>query len=135
MAEKSASRMRVDKWLWQARFFKTRAKTSELAASGRLRINSERCQRASQAVKPGDTLTFPQGRVIRVIRIEAIGERRGPAREAATLYSDLSPAPDQEATEDTAGLSLSAPITRASGSGRPTKRERRETDALRRTDT
>ena len=80
---------RLDKWLWHARFFKTRALAARVAGSGRVRLNSERVTKAAQTVRPGDVLTFPQARKIRVIRIEAVGERRGPASEAATLYDDL----------------------------------------------
>lgn len=85
--------LRIDKWLWRARFFKTRALAAKLAASGKLRVNSVRTARASRAVRPGDVLTFAQGERIRVVRVEALGERRGPAAEAAALYTDLDPAP------------------------------------------
>jgi len=86
-------RIRIDKWLWHARFFKTRGLAAELAASGKLRLNGSHLTKAAHAVRPGDTLTFPQGNRIRVIRVLAIGERRGPAPEAQLLYEDLSPAP------------------------------------------
>lgn len=132
MSSKSApppDKIRIDKWLWQARFFKTRGRAGEIAANGGLRINSDRCAKAAQQVRPGDVLTFPQGRIVRVIRIEAIGTRRGPAAEAQTLYTDLDP-PIPRETADEPPASLSA--TREPGSGRPTKRERREIDALHR---
>lgn len=81
--------LRVDKWLWQARFFKTRALSAELAESGHLRINGQPTRKPGAGVGAGDVLTFPQGGRIRVIRILALGERRGPALEAQTLYLDL----------------------------------------------
>ncbi|WGV17729.1 RNA-binding S4 domain-containing protein [Fuscovulum ytuae] len=81
--------MRVDKWLWQARFFKTRALAADLAESGHLRINGQPTRKPGAGVGAGDVLTFPQGTRIRVIRILALGERRGPATEAQTLYLDL----------------------------------------------
>ena len=84
-------RIRLDKWLWHARFFKTRALAARLAGSGKVRVNSVRIARASRNVRPGDVLTFPQGRRIRVVRIAALGIRRGPAPEAAALYEDLDP--------------------------------------------
>ena len=100
MAEAASSeKLRVDKWLWQARFFKTRGLAAGLAGSGRLRINSEHVAKPAQTVRPGDVLTFPQGDRIRVIRIEAIGTRRGPAPEARALYSDLDEATPAEKRE------------------------------------
>lgn len=81
--------LRVDKWLWQARFFKTRALAAELAESGHLRINGQPTRKPGAAVGEGDVLTFPQGARIRLIRIQALGLRRGPAPEAQTLYLDL----------------------------------------------
>ena len=81
--------LRVDKWLWQARFFKTRALAADLAESGHLRINGQPTRKPGAGVGAGDVLTFPQGARIRVIRILALGERRGPATEAQTLYLDL----------------------------------------------
>jgi len=124
-AEDAPEKLRVDKWLWHARFFKTRGLAAELAASGRLRINGEHAGKPAQTVRAGDVLTFPQGSRIRVVRIEAIGQRRGPATEARLLYCDLDeapPPPEPPAAE------------RGQGAGRPTKRERREIDALRRRD-
>jgi ribosome-associated heat shock protein Hsp15 len=115
------SRQRVDKWLWFARFFKTRGLAGEVAASGRLRINGAHCTKPAQQVGPGDELSFPQGARIRAIRVESIGARRGPAPEAQALYSDLDPREPGE------------PEPQAeSGGARPTKKERREIDALRR---
>lgn len=83
--------IRIDKWLWQARFFKTRAAASRLCQAGKLRIDGRAINKAHYAVKPGDVLTFPQSRRIRVVRVAALGERRGPATEAAALYEDLAP--------------------------------------------
>lgn len=87
----AAAKLRADKWLWQARFFKTRSLSAKLITGGHLRINAEKVHKASASVKPGDVLTFAQGRHVRVIRVEALGERRGPATEAQTLYTDLDP--------------------------------------------
>ncbi len=133
-AKSRAEKVRVDKWLWQARFFKTRGLAAELAGSGRLRINSEHVAKPAQPVRPGDVLTFPQGDRIRVIRIEALGTRRGPAPEAQALYTDL----DQvTATPDSGPKPDPGPAPaaeREAGAGRPTKKERREIDALQRDD-
>ena len=120
------AKVRVDKWLWQARFFKTRSLAAELVITGRLRINAEHATKPSQAVRPGDVLTFPQGRRVRVIRIAALGLRRGPATEAQALYTDLNENTPQPA-EPSAQVAV-----RETGTGRPTKKQRREIDALRR---
>ncbi|MEO0761451.1 MAG: S4 domain-containing protein, partial [Pseudomonadota bacterium] len=73
--------MRVDKWLWQARFFKTRGLAGALAASGRLRINGRHCTKPAQPVGPGDELSFPQGPRVRAIRVE-MGVEPGRGRRA-----------------------------------------------------
>ena len=85
--------IRVDKWLWYARFFKTRGLASKTVTGGHLRVNSNRVTKASHSVGANDTLTFSQGDRIRVVQILDIGTRRGPAPEAQTLYDDLTPAP------------------------------------------
>ena len=82
--------LRLDKWLWQARFFKTRALAAQLVGKGRLRINQTIVTKAHHRVRPGDVLTFPQGRIVRVVRVVGLGSRRGPASEAQTLYEDLT---------------------------------------------
>ncbi|MBI1171919.1 RNA-binding S4 domain-containing protein [bacterium] len=90
--------MRLDKWLFQARFFKGRELAADMIGQGHLRINGQRCAKAGHAVAPGDVLTFAQGNRIRVIRILQLAERRGPASEAQGLYLDLAPeAPKDEA--------------------------------------
>lgn len=86
-----AEKLRLDKWLWHGRFFKTRSLAASVVASGAVRVNQERVQKRSTLIGPGDVLTFPQGDDVRVIRIEALGTRRGPAPEAQGLYTDLSP--------------------------------------------
>lgn len=90
-AEARRETLRLDKWLWQARFFKTRSLAATLVSKGRVRVNGQPAARPSRGVGAGDVLTFPQGRAIRVIRILALGERRGPAPEARMLYDDLDP--------------------------------------------
>lgn len=125
-------KLRLDKWLWHARFFKTRGLAAAMAGSGRLRINGEHVLKPAQTVRPGDVLTFPQGRRIRVIQILVLGARRGPAAEAAALYSDLAPPPDARAAEDETPDPDRSPVAeRAAGAGRPTKRARRKMDAFR----
>lgn len=116
---------RIDRWLWFARFVKSRSLASGFVQSGRLRVNGERISKASRVVRPGDVLTFPLGPHIRVVKILAPGTRRGPAPEAQQLYEDLSPpaAPQATNAED-----AQAEI-RPAGAGRPTKKDRRDIEA------
>ena len=81
--------MRIDKWLWHARFFKSRTQASRLCQDGRVRVDGTVIGKANQPVRPGNVLTFPQARTIRVVRVLALGMRRGPASEARTLYEDI----------------------------------------------
>lgn len=81
--------LRLDKWLWHARFCKSRSLAAELAEKGRIRINRVPVSKPHYRLRPGDVLTFPQGSTIRVVRVLALGTRRGPASEARTLYEDL----------------------------------------------
>jgi ribosome-associated heat shock protein Hsp15 len=82
-------RQRLDKWLWFARFAKTRTLAAKLVASGFVRVNGERAEQAAKAVTVGDVLTLALARTTVVVRVEALGERRGPATEARTLYSGV----------------------------------------------
>ena len=79
-------RIRIDKWLWHARFYKTRALAQDAANSGRIRRNDVRVEKAGLEVKVGDILTLGRGREIVVVRILACGVRRGPASESKALY-------------------------------------------------
>lgn len=93
-------KLRLDKWLWQARFFKGRDLAAEMVADGHLRLNRQRCVKPGHGVAVGDVLTFPQADRIRVIRVLSLGDRRGPALEAQALYADL----DALASPDAASL-------------------------------
>lgn len=121
-----SGKQRLDKWLWHARFFKTRTVAAEVVAAGHCRVNRQPVRKPAQAVAAGDVLTFPQGPHIRVIEIVATAEKRGPAPEAQALYTDLSP-PQPRPKQDRPP----AFAERGDGAGRPTKKERRETDRLR----
>ena len=121
--------VRLDKWLWYARFFKTRSLSTKLVSSGKLRINGEVTSKPHRQAQIGQILTFAQGPHIRVIRIDELGKRRGPAAEAETLYTDLDPPPDRK-TDKEARLHNSRFENRLTGSGRPTKKNRRETTRL-----
>jgi ribosome-associated heat shock protein Hsp15 len=93
MSAETGGAMRLDKWLWCARFFKSRALASRFCAETGLRLNGTPCAKPHQAVRPGDVLTFALGSNIRVARVRALATRRGPASEARMLYEDLTGAP------------------------------------------
>ncbi|WP_299078407.1 RNA-binding S4 domain-containing protein [uncultured Ruegeria sp.] len=114
------AKLRIDKWLWQARFFKTRSLAAKQVSGGHVRLNGNRVLKPAQSVSPGDVLTFPQGRIVRVVYIEALGTRRGPAPEAQMLYTDLTK--KQDAQPKNPGFE---------GKGRPTKKDRRAIDLSR----
>jgi ribosome-associated heat shock protein Hsp15 len=82
-----AGRIRIDKWLWHARFYRSRVQAQAAAASGLIRLNGARVEKASASVQPGDVLTVPRGHEVVAIRIEALAERRGGAPEALKLYT------------------------------------------------
>ncbi|HHS89451.1 MAG TPA: RNA-binding S4 domain-containing protein [Rhodobacteraceae bacterium] len=107
-------KLRIDRWLWFARFFKTRGLATKLVAAGHVRVNAVRISKPSHLVGAGDTLTFAAGRRVRVVRILAPGTRRGPATEARALYEDLTPEPESK-PDPTAGRV----------GARPTKKDRR----------
>ena len=83
--------IRVDLWLFYARFFKTRHLAAKVITKGRLRLNGQRSAKPGHVIRPGDELTFPMGDAVRLIRVLATGTRRGSATEAQTLYLDLAP--------------------------------------------
>jgi ribosome-associated heat shock protein Hsp15 len=117
----AADRQRIDKWLFFARVVKSRSLAAKLVAAGRVRLNRDKIEQASQPVKAGDVLTVALDRRVLVYRILAPGVRRGPAEEARMLYEDLS-----AAKEPPSALSEE----REPGAGRPTKKDRRALDRL-----
>ena len=119
---------RIDKWLWYARFLKTRTSAGKYVTDGKVRVNRSRVTKPGHKVCAGDVLTFTLHRRLRIVEVLAPGTRRGPADEARTLYDDLTPAPPDTTAGDASPQSV-APAQRPSGAGRPTKKERRELDA------
>jgi ribosome-associated heat shock protein Hsp15 len=111
-------RQRIDKWLWHARVVRTRSAAAALAASGHVRLNSQRIDAASRTVRAGDVVTIALDRSVRVLKVAGFADRRGSADDAQVLYEDLSPVPRRAEPEP--------PVAeRGPGAGRPTKRERR----------
>jgi ribosome-associated heat shock protein Hsp15 len=91
--------IRLDKWLWQARFCKSRGVAARLIAEGAVRVNAARVVKPATSVHVGDGLSFALGGRVRAVRILGLGTRRGPATEAQALYADLDappPAPPLE---------------------------------------
>jgi ribosome-associated heat shock protein Hsp15 len=120
-------RVRLDRWLWAARFYKTRSLASEAIAGGKVHVNDERPKRAKQ-VAVGDRIRVRLGPYEHLVTVTGLAERRGKAKDAAALYQ-----------EDPAGLAARerlreqlrvAPPPTFEGKGRPTKRDRRELDEL-----
>ncbi|OUR76905.1 RNA-binding protein S4 [Alphaproteobacteria bacterium 46_93_T64] len=118
--------IRVDRWLWFARFFKSRSIAAKIVQSRKVRLNSVIIAKPSVNVTANDVLTFPQGKEIRVIKVLDIGKRRGPAPEAQMLYEDL--APKEEKVSETKAPQSSTVFEREPGTGRPTKADRRALD-------
>jgi ribosome-associated heat shock protein Hsp15 len=122
------ARQRLDKWLFFSRAIKSRTLAQKLIEGGAVRVNSERTLDSDRKVGAGDVLTMTISRRLLVWRILDAGTRRGPAPEAALLYEDLSPPPLPRDHPDP----LDGPVAqRDPGAGRPTKKERRDTDSLR----
>ena len=119
-------KLRIDKWLWAARFYKTRSLAVEEIDKGRVRVNDLEAK-PSREVKVGDTVTLRQGTVIRTVVVQGISSQRGPAPVAQQLY---------EETEESLALKAQAAEQRHLTSdpasslehGRPTKRDRRSLD-------
>lgn len=117
--------VRADKWLWAARFFKSRSLAAAACDGGKVDVNGDRAKPA-KLLRPGDLLrvTLPGGK--KLVKVLALAERRGPALRAQLLYEDLTPPPPPEPTP------ASSPVYRPHGTGRPTKRERRLLQRLQR---
>ncbi len=124
--QRTNNRQRLDKWLWFARVLKTRTLAQKLIKSGNVRVDGKRIGQASFAVSTGMVLTITYAKRIIILRVSAPGSRRGPASEAQELYEDLSP---ELARDEKRGLAKSTG-SREPGSGRPTKKQRRQTDHL-----
>ena len=118
--------VRIDKWLWAARFYKTRSLATEAVLGGRVHVGGVRVK-PSRDVKLGETVEITQGPVRRVVEITGLADRRGSATVAATLYTET---PESIAAREEAALQrkLTTPIF----GGRPTKVDRRRLEALRR---
>ena len=121
--------MRLDKWLWAARFFKTRSLATEAVVAGHVHVGGARVKPARE-VRVGDVLEIRRAAVTWTVEVRALAERRGPASDAARLYEETKAS--QEARErDRLQRRLAVPLGADLGA-RPTKQDRRRLDTLRR---
>lgn len=125
--DNEAGSIRLDKWLWFARFFKSRTLATRFLEAGKARLRGS-IAKSHARVRVGDVVTFPLRGTICIVNVRLLGTRRGPASEARMLYEDLSP-PRALKPADT-----SSPFERDPGAGRPTKADRRAIDRLRHDD-
>jgi len=120
-------KVRLDRWLWAARFFKTRALAAAAVAGGKVHVNGTRAKAAKQ-LQPGDSLRMRVGPYEWVVVVRGLSDRRGPPKIAQALYEE---APEgRAARERLAEQHRLAPAPAYQGKGRPTKKERREIERL-----
>jgi ribosome-associated heat shock protein Hsp15 len=129
MSSDDQIRVRLDKWLWAARFYKTRSLASYAVETGKVEVNGERAKRAKQ-LQVGDSLRIRLGPYHHIVTVRALSERRGPASVAATLYEESADGRRaREAMQLQVRAAQSAPGYER---GRPTKKDRRDIEKLRR---
>ena len=127
--ERTSDPVRLDKWLWAARFFKTRGLAKQAVETGKVRYNDQRCK-VSREVEIGARLTIPQGWDDIEVDVLAVSATRGPAPEARKLYAETeaSRSVREKAAAERRALSASMPLT----PDRPNKKQRRQLDQLKR---
>ncbi len=121
MKTEALASVRLDKWIWAARCFKTRSQATKACAAGRVSVDGTKA-RASRPVKPGDRVEVSFQHGTRILQVVALADRRGSATVAATLFEDLTPPPPPR---------VPPPMERERGLGRPTKRDRRKLGKMR----
>ena len=123
MTETEDTRIRLDKWLWAARFYKTRSLAAEAIAGGKVQVNGERVKRA-KSLQPGDEVRIRLGPYEHQVLVRELSERRGPASDAARLYEET---PASRAAREAMALQLkSLHAAFVPERGRPTKKDRRD---------
>jgi ribosome-associated heat shock protein Hsp15 len=123
-----SDRVRLDKWLWAARFFKTRSLATDAVGGGKVEVNGERAKPA-KAIKPGDQVRVRLGPYEHVVVVRQLAERRGPASVAHTLYEE-TPASLDARERLAAQLKMAPPTFVYEEKGRPTKKDRRDLSRL-----
>jgi ribosome-associated heat shock protein Hsp15 len=128
MSDAPAGSVRLDKWLWAARFFKTRSLAAEAIDGGKISVNGDKAKRA-KAVKVGDEVRLRQGPYEWVLHVRALGERRGSAAVAQQLYEET---PASKTAREALALQMKASAPSfAYGEGKPSKKDRRALDRFR----
>ncbi len=122
-------RVRLDKWLWAARFYKTRSLAAEAVEKGKVEVNGERAKRA-KLLQAGDSVLIRLGPYQHIVTVRAVSEKRGPAPVAAKLYEES--AEGRKAREAMQVQVKAAQSVPGYDRGRPTKKDRREIERLRR---
>jgi ribosome-associated heat shock protein Hsp15 len=128
MTSDELNKVRLDKWLWAARFFKTRAIAATAIETGKVEVNGDRAKRAKQ-LQVGDSLRIRLGPYQHIVTVRALSEMRGPAPVAAKLYEESA-----ESVKAREALQIQMKATQAGASyerGRPTKKQRRDIEKLR----
>jgi ribosome-associated heat shock protein Hsp15 len=120
LSEPPRETIRLDKWLWHARFFKSRSLAAGVVTGGKVRVDGVPAVKPARAVGVGNVLTFVKESETKVVKILGCGVRRGPAPEAQALYEDMTPAPPAPRVGDSRSKNPGF-----DGKGRPTKRDRR----------
>ncbi|HEX8849014.1 MAG TPA: RNA-binding S4 domain-containing protein [Gemmatimonadaceae bacterium] len=119
--------VRIDKWLWAARFYKTRSMAADAVTGGKVELNGERAKPA-KGVKVGDTLRIRSGVFEQIVQVRGLSERRGPASIAQTLYEET---PESAAARARMAERMRYEAPAAMDSGRPSKKDRRDIRRLR----
>ena len=118
-------KIRLDTWLWYARFYKSRSLSSKAILSGKLRVNSNKIIKPASKVKINDVLTISHANMVRIIQVQSLGSRRGPASEAQKLYNDLS-----GHMIDASKIKSVSEKSKKETNKRPTKKDRRILDKI-----
>lgn len=121
--------MRLDKWLWAVRLFKTRSAATAACRSGTVRVDGQRAK-PSAAVQPGQTLVVRRGPQVRTVRVEALLAKRVGAKEVSAYATDLTPSEELAPVAPTSSPAPGSLFQRPRGSGRPTKKDRRDIESL-----
>ncbi|PSJ71370.1 RNA-binding protein, partial [Sphingobacteriales bacterium UPWRP_1] len=122
-------KMRVDKWLWAVRIFKTRSLATDACHAGKVKINGNSIK-AAYLLKAGETLSIQKDGEKKILKVLALIDKRVGAPVAVTCYEDVSPPPETNNPQQDALFYYPTPPQRKRGAGRPTKKERRELDRL-----
>jgi ribosome-associated heat shock protein Hsp15 len=128
----AGERVRIDKWLWAARFYKTRGLATEAVSGGKVHLNGERTKPA-RGLQVGDSITVRKESGTWTVLVEGLTEKRGPASQAEALYTETAESRQarEASREERLRAAAGGPPRREPGAGRPTKRERRQLDRWR----